>query len=693
MVRFRTASHLAVVAAAALICYVNILPNDFCYDDIPVVRDNPNVQSEGHWDEIWTTDYWSQSQTENPHRDLLYRPIALSFFRIMRMLFGRSPLPFHLASMILHALCSVLVYRLVDRLSGPGKPALVAGLVFAVLPIHSEVVASVVGQTDLLATVGVLGVLLCHFRFTKATLTKARLAWAGAAATFAFIAMGAKESGIAIFPVVVVAELLGVVQVQSKSSAFLESPRTGLFRRLVRTAYLGVPLGGYLVLRYFALGAMHQSPAPTKTVNVLVDAPPWQHVLGVLQAWGLYWSKTIFPRELCIEYAINAVRLATSCWQAHVLIGTAWMIGLLGLSVRAWRRGQRHVLYLIVCLLIAYLPTSNAFVLIQVFFAERIWYLPSVFVCCLFGLCAARWLDRRIWKTVGIALIVAMMVRVWVRNNDWRSNESLFAATQYDHPQSVMARYLYGQWLAQNGREEEGIALLERAIEIDLGFTDAHRALGFAWLRLGHADNALKHLRIAEMQAPGHAATRQALARSAGLLNADASTQIRDFEASVSQEGSDPDSQLAAIRMLRELGRTEQALALLYQHASRFPQHADGAYETAVTLVYLNRRDEAIDAYRRAIVLRPTPQSQVELGMLLLERREGEDVKEARSLVERAIARQPRTPPFHAAMGEILSLQGDRAGAQKSFRKAVELTDPASEYARVLNERMKTLGL
>lgn len=693
MVRLRNPSYITILATAAVVCYVNILPNDFCYDDIPVVRDNPKVQSEGQWREIWATDYWSQTQVENPHRDLLYRPVALSFFRITRVLFGHSPLPFHLASLILHALCSVWVYKLVDRLGSPGLPALVAGLVFAVLPIHSEVVASVVGQTDLLATAGVLGALLCHFRFTEAIQLKAQLAWTGAAAIFAFIAMGAKESGIAIVPLVVVAELLGVVPIQSRSSASLESPRTGLLRRLVRTAYFGVPLGGYLVLRYFALGAMHQSPAPTKTVNVLVDAPAWQHVLGVIQAWGLYWSKTIFPRELCIEYAINAIRLATSFWQAHVLIGTAWMVGLLGLALRAWRQGRRNVLFLVACLFLAYLPTSNAFVLIQVFFAERIWYLPSVFVCCLFGLCAARWLDRRIWKTVGIALLVAMMVRVWMRNNEWRSNGSLFAATYYDHPQSVMARYLHGQWLAQNGREEEGISLLERAIEIDLGFTDAHRALGFAWLRLGHADNAMKHLRIAEMQAPGHAGTRRALATVADRLSAAAFTQIRDFEASVSQEGSDPDSQMAAIRMLRELGRTEQALALLQQHASRFPQHADGAYETAVTLVYLNRRDDAIEAYRRAIELRPAPQTMVELGMLLFERREGEDVKEARSLVEAAIARQPGTPPFHAAMGEILSLQGDRAGAQKSFRKAVELTDPGSEYARVLNERMKTLGL
>jgi len=380
---------LLLPSAVAIVCYINILPNDFCYDDIPVVKNNLKIQGEHQWGAIWTTDYWSQTQRESPHRDLLYRPVALSLFRLTRLIAGPGPLAFHAISIALHALCTVLVVQLVLLLGCPTIAGLLAGLVFAVLPIHSEAVASVVGQTDLLATAGTIGAFLCHFRFVGTQDRAGKAAWLAAAMACTFVAMGAKESGICVVPIVVLAEFMnlpqrracgiGPITLAEREEGLTSKSPLGL--RMARASYLLIPLAAYLALRYDALGGtFHQTPAPTKTVNVLVDAPPWQRVLGVLQVWGMYWSKTIFPRELVIEYAINAVRLATSFIQAHVLMGVAWAVGLTCLATWGWRRGQKQFAFLVAALFVAYLPTSNAFVLMQVFFAERIWYLPSVFV-------------------------------------------------------------------------------------------------------------------------------------------------------------------------------------------------------------------------------------------------------------------------------------------------------------------------
>lgn len=697
-------------------CYVNILPNDFCFDDIPIVRDNPKIQQENQWGAIWSTDYWSHSGQDAASRDLLYRPVTLSVLRLTRIVAGNRPFAFHILSLLLHAICTLLVALLVRSLfySRRELPEIVlwsnvaagvAAMIFAVLPIHSEAVASVVGQADLLATASTIGAILCHLRIAGAAARFQRVLWIIATACCAFIAMGAKENGICVVPLVFLVELFGLPRYEVPtvtaaplperrySSRFTRVWDASAFR-MGRSLYVLIPLAVYLLLRYHALGAFYQAPAPTKTVNVLVDAPAWQRALGVLQAWGMYWRKTVFPRELAIEYAINAVRLPTSVWQADVLSGLAWFVGLVVIAATRWKKGLRALPFLVLALILSYLPTSNLFVLLQVFFAERIWYLPSVFVAGLFAIIGGSLLERRIWRRVGVVLLCAMMVRCWIRNSEWKNNGTLFAATYADHPQSVMARHLYGQWLTQHGEMERGIDLIQQALEIDLGFTDAHRSLGRAFLKTGRMGDALRKLQIADMQAPGHPETKAALAEAAKALEAQTGTKLAELEQKAHEHPDDAAAQLELVRFLRSIGRVQQAFEHLEAGERQFVEIPEWLGEMAVTLVYLDRRDEAITKYEQTVKLDSTnAQLMVELGMLLIERRAGEDLERAKTLVVKGMALAPRSPNVYAALGEIRALEGDIAGAREAFRKAIQLALPGSEYARILAEREKALGL
>jgi len=158
-----------VAAAAAIICYLNVLPNNFCYDDDPIVRFNEKVNEPGHWLTIWNTDYWSNTRDQSPNRDLLYRPIALTSYRLVRMVTGSHPLPQHLVNILLHAMVAALLVRLCRRMGLSDANSLASGVLFAVLPIHTEVVAGVVGRADILTTLGVLLALLAHRRSLLAT--------------------------------------------------------------------------------------------------------------------------------------------------------------------------------------------------------------------------------------------------------------------------------------------------------------------------------------------------------------------------------------------------------------------------------------------------------------------------------------------------------------------------------------------
>ncbi len=312
-----------VAAAAAIVCFINVLPNDYCYDDRPVVRFNAKVNDPGQWLTIWSTDYWSQTTDASPNRDLLYRPIALSSYRLIRIAGGGSPFPHHLVNVMLHALICVLTVRCCRHL-GDGRAALrseaaplIAGVVFAVLPIHTEAVAAVAGRADLLATAGVLLTLLAHRRSMSAAASDrpaswlcqssrssdrleslSHIRWRVLAALAAFGAMGSKEVGITAVVLTVLFDGYWHGRLAEKSGG----QRWWAWRTALRLAYLLIPLTLYLVLRYNALdGRLYQGPPLTKSINVLVDAPPWQHTLGVFQLWGMFWAKTVWPAVLSVK--------------------------------------------------------------------------------------------------------------------------------------------------------------------------------------------------------------------------------------------------------------------------------------------------------------------------------------------------------------------------------------------------------
>ncbi len=690
---WRRAEWLA--AAVAVACFVNVLPNDFCDDGIPIVQHNNKVNEPGQWGAIWTTDYWSDAKLATPNRDLLYRPVALSSYRVMRGLGVVSAWPHHVVNILLHALVTGLIVRMCRPLGGTVGVGLVAGLIFAVLPIHTGVLNNVVGRADLLAAGAILIALMCHERFVNAAKGANRVRWIAGASLAAFVAMGAKESGVTVVAIIPLFDLfLRWNRRKCEGRSFVSFRLQSLFR----LAYVVVPAMCYVALRYHALGGQfHQKPALTKTVNVLVDAPVWQHALGVVQLWGMYWAKTLWPGVLSVNYSINAIRLATSPLDPHVLVGVAVTVALVLFSIRTWRQGHRGVALAVAAIAVSYFPTSNALVLIQVFVAERIWYLPSVWVAVVGGFALAQIPKRPAWIMAGCVILCGMAARCWIRNTEWRHNGTLYAAAYRDHPEAIGARYHYGRWLAFDSGDPDalprGIEILIGAVEMDPGSTDSQRVLGRAYLTAGAWELAAKHLQIADMHVPGHPPTVELLAYASERLRERHSRQLDDLEQRAEADPDDIDGQLALVRRLREVGRADESLAKLKQHDERFADSFEWQSEYAVVLVYLNLRDEAIQRYRRCLAIRPdATQLTIELAMLLVERREGPDLDEAQRLADRAAKLAPDATPVLICQAELRALKGDLRGAVRLYQRAIRALPLDSEQRRTLEHRARTLG-
>lgn len=683
-----------VAAMLAIVCFANVLPNDFAGDGGPIVQNSDKVNKPGQWWTIWSTDYWYKADSEWANRDLLYRPMAVSSYRLVRMIGGASAWPQHLCNVLLHALASAMVVRLCRKVGVAALGGLVAGAVFAVLPIHSEVLGNVVGRADLLATCGMLAALLAQRRVVHAVSTRRVLLWGLVVAVAAFVAMSSKESAVALVVIVALFDFLWArTRTESVGGIGDKTPRIEA-SILLRLVWVLVPTAIYLALRYTVFGGrLHQAPALTKTVNVLVDAPTWQHWLGVVQLWGMYWAKTFWPDTLSVIYSLNGVRLATSVSDVHVIIGFCAIVVLGVASVVSIKRREWSIAILTLALLVAYFPTSNAFVLLQVFFAERIWYLPSVFVCILLGIGFAKLASRPAGVWIGALLVVAMVGRCWVRNADWKNNGTLYASAYRDRPNDVVAIHCLALWKSSVGEDDEAIALWKRAVEIDLGYTSAHRFLGRAYAARGLFAEAVHHLQVANLQIPGDAETESELKAAVAQMSEVSSGRLAELRRKVEGEPDDLAAQLALIRAFRDAGQVQEAIQYQEANSERFLNVAEWQQEFAVTLIFLGRRDEALERYAKALELAPNDvQLMVEYAMLLLERRQGDDVVKAQSLADRAAGVAPDAMFVLVCRAELLALRGELREAAELYRKAMSGLPEGHPQRAIFEQRLMSLG-
>ncbi|XP_019959202.2 protein O-mannosyl-transferase TMTC2 [Paralichthys olivaceus] len=149
--------------AVALLLYVNTLGADFCYDDSRAIKTNQDLLPETPWINIFYDDFWGTLLTHSgSHKS--YRPLCTLSFRLNHAVGGLEPWGYHLVNVALHGAVTGLFTALARLLLGGGLWSLLAGLLFASHPIHTEAVAGVVGRADEGAALFFLLSLLCYMR-------------------------------------------------------------------------------------------------------------------------------------------------------------------------------------------------------------------------------------------------------------------------------------------------------------------------------------------------------------------------------------------------------------------------------------------------------------------------------------------------------------------------------------------------
>lgn len=165
------------LAAVCFLSYLNSFSCGLVHDDVFAIVENEDLRQDTPLCSLFSNDFWGKSMSD-PTSHKSYRPLTVLTFRINYYLSGLDAISYHVTNVLLHILCTLLVYWLGETIIfNKSHEALMTALLFGVHPIHTEAVryycfcfyfiiiikvTGVVGRADVLAGVFFISSFICY---------------------------------------------------------------------------------------------------------------------------------------------------------------------------------------------------------------------------------------------------------------------------------------------------------------------------------------------------------------------------------------------------------------------------------------------------------------------------------------------------------------------------------------------------
>jgi tetratricopeptide (TPR) repeat protein len=335
---------------------------------------------------------------------------------------GPAPWAFHLLNLVLHACVTAVVFVLTLELWKDLRIAGIAGLLFALHPIHTEPVAWIAALPEL----GFSLFFLLAFYFHVIDYTPRRDAILASVAGYG-VALLWKETALMFLPCVVLYDLLVARR-----------------RNAGRYAWLGGVTLAYLMLRIAVLGSVARAAGP--------PIPPAAQVLTALANLSIYLQRLVLPVNLTIYYAQEIASAIDVRIAAVILL----------FAVGVWKlRGK--IAWSAAWIPLTLLP-SLLVALVAVPLSERNLYLPSVGFCWLAASVLSR-LRPALANAICGAIAALYLAGCWVRLPDWRDDLPLFnRALQLDPDNTAIPLRLSGE-LGRRRQYKEAVDQLDTVLD------------------------------------------------------------------------------------------------------------------------------------------------------------------------------------------------------------------------------------
>lgn len=489
-----------LLGAIAFLLYCNTLGNKYVLDDFTVIKNNRIVtQGFSALGEIFATPYrrgWFET-----HNDL-YRPLSLAMFAMEWELGSHGPWLSHFMNVLIFAGAVIFLFLSLDKLFDGRRTgvAFIAALLFALHPIHTEVVANIKSRDELLCFFFAFLSLSIFLDYVKSGKMQ-HLVLGGLCFFLSFLSKETVISFIAVIPFI----FFFYRNEDTKKSALI-------------TAVTLVVTAMFLVIRFVVL-RKYDANTSSEVVfmdNILAKPPSALAAFATeLLILGKYIKLLVVPYPLVCDYSYNAIAF-TSMADPMVILSLLFYIaiGIYGIY-RLIKFPKDPYAFAILFFLATIALFSNIPFIIGAAMAERFVFFASVGFCLAVALLLQHFLSREVsdtalLKNTKVLTIVAIVGGIWAvitfnRNEDWFDNPTLFRTDVAHSPNDSRLNYYLGTELVTETAQHEGnpavkaqiitegTQFLRKALEVNPSYDDAHAALGDAFFKLQRYDSAELH--------------------------------------------------------------------------------------------------------------------------------------------------------------------------------------------------------
>ena len=480
-----------VVFLVVFVLYFVSIFGGFVQDDNKVIVGDPEMGTVRALASTWTRPYYWREVEKS-----VYRPVTSFSFYLNSLITGKEAWGFRLGNVLIYVFMCWLVFEVMTKITDK-KRAFWGALIFAVLPIHAEVVNNIVGRAEMLS----LGFLLL------AVLKNFGGKW-DLSALFLVLAMLSKETAVVGIPILL----------------YLIWTRKGK-ERWPASIFVMMALIGFVALRVVVLGGLGFGNNATMVENPLKFVEADTRIRTAIGLIPVGIGKIIAPVNLSYDYSFNQIKPVESWWDWRVVVGFMMIVSSVGSLLFESLRKNRFWIVGMMMFWGPVLITGNLLFPIGTIFGERLWFLPSLGVVMMVMSIGSETAKNRTpaylsrvslawtWSVrfVGyssaplfVAVLIVFSGRTFARNLDWLSQERLFLHDAAYATDSVLAQNNKAAMYLKNRELERARATMEIADRIYPKYPELLNNWGLYYAWTGNKEEANNKFEECLVERPGN---------------------------------------------------------------------------------------------------------------------------------------------------------------------------------------------